>query len=130
MTPKTLFFTLWMLPQNIIALIYLFFVNKTKIYNVTNQKGLPIFMVRKSGGGGSISLGNFVFISRYAWPNTEAHELGHTVQSMILGPLYLILVVLPSICWTGLKRNGFFKKTSYYKFYTEKWANKIAGIAR
>lgn len=127
---KHLFFALWMLPQNVIGFIYLIFVNKTKICSIINQEDMPVCMVKKVGGGGSVSLGSFIFISEYANPNTEAHELGHTVQSMYLGPLYLLIIGLPSICWALLRRKGYFKNSSYYEFYTEKWADKIAGIAR
>ncbi len=54
------------------------------------------------------------------------HEYGHTVQSLILGPLYLFVIGLPSIVWMRVaplarwrRRSG----TSYYAFYPERWAN-------
>ena len=56
------------------------------------------------------------------------HEYGHTIQSLILGPLYLILIGIPSTLWGFLpslhqkrKREGL----SYFSFYTEKWANYL-----
>ena len=59
------------------------------------------------------------------------HEYGHTLQSKILGPLYLFVIGLPSLIWAGCfedyrKEN----KISYYDFYTEKWADKLGGVNR
>ncbi len=54
------------------------------------------------------------------------HEYGHTVQSVILGPFFLPFIALPSTLWAGLggpiRRK---KKVSYYRFYPEKWANRL-----
>ena len=56
------------------------------------------------------------------------HEYGHTIQSLILGPLYLPIVGLPSVIW--LKTPRFSRRrhdaqSSYYAFYTERWANRL-----
>jgi hypothetical protein len=51
------------------------------------------------GNYGAVSLGQFIFIfSRYGNVSyIERHEYGHTIQSHLLGPLYLLVVGLPSI---------------------------------
>lgn len=56
------------------------------------------------------------------------HEFGHSVQSLILGPAYLLLVGAPSILWNRLpyfvkkrKRTG----KSYYAPIFERTANKL-----
>ncbi len=74
----------------------------------------------------SVSLGAFVFVS----DNEKiliAHEYGHCIQSLILGPLYLFAVGLPSVIWAGafgrLRRE---RGISYYGFYTERWADLLA----
>lgn len=80
--------------------------------------------------GGSVSLGEFIFICEKG--DTEhksrllAHEYGHTIQSLFLGPLYLVVVGLPSVIWAGAF-GGYRarKKRSYYSFYTETWANRL-----
>ena len=57
------------------------------------------------------------------------HERGHQIQSFILGPLYLLIIGLPSIIWCRCFEN--YRKTndiSYYSFYTEKWANKLGKV--
>ena len=54
------------------------------------------------------------------------HEYGHTVQSLILGPLYLLVIGLPSLVWMKTARLGRWRRRSrisYYSLYTERWAN-------
>lgn len=75
----------------------------------------------------SVSLGMFVFLSKVNPSNRLlAHEYGHTVQSLVLGPLFLIVIGIPSILWAGLpgfRRLRKEKQISYYAFYTERWAD-------
>ena len=90
--------------------------------------------------GSSVSLGMFVFITHDPYysglkagctkaehsQKLLAHEYGHTVQSLILGPLYLFVIGIPSILWAGLppcRRKRREQGISYYSFYTEKWAD-------
>lgn len=40
------------------------------------------------------------------------------------------MVGLPSFLWASLKTAGLFRGRDYYSFYTEKWADKLAGIER
>lgn len=95
-------------------------------------------------GKASVSLGMFVFVSNkpcfYDKLKDEhtmkelsqrllVHEYGgHTIQSLILGPLYLIVIGIPSTLWGFLpflssKRKH--KKLSYFSFFTKNWANHL-----
>ena len=88
---------------------------------------------------GSMALGMFLFLgrSRQDAPQgsfTEAerrilvHEYGHTVQSCILGPLYLPVIGLPSLLWANLpffRQRRQKKGRSYYSAYPERWANAL-----
>lgn len=77
---------------------------------------------------GGLSLGAFVFVCQGYSPELLAHEMGHTLQSAILGPLYLPIIGIPSLVWAGLPQFGRFrarKKISYYRFYPEAWANRL-----
>lgn len=86
----------------------------------------------------SLSLGPFIFLTdkpprdrsgRIPFEEVPrrmlVHEYGHTVQSLILGPLYLPLIGLPSALWAHLPscqrkwRGG----VSYFRFFTERNAN-------
>lgn len=86
----------------------------------------------------SLSLGPFIFLTdkpprdrRGQVPFEEiprrmlVHEYGHTVQSLILGPLYLPVVGLPSTLWAHLPscQKKWRGKVSYFSFFTEKNAN-------
>ena len=54
------------------------------------------------------------------------HEYGHTIQSLVLGPAYLLVVGLPSVLWGYLPRNKRKRAAtgiSYYHFITERTAN-------
>lgn len=72
-------------------------------------------------------LGKWIFIN----PNTDdsdiiRHEYGHRIQSYILGPLYMLIIYLPSY----LHYKWFIKQNlswdEYYKFYTERTADELA----
>ncbi|MCU7947074.1 MAG: hypothetical protein KZQ72_10615, partial [Candidatus Thiodiazotropha sp. (ex Cardiolucina cf. quadrata)] len=54
------------------------------------------------------------------------HEYGHYLQSLLLGPLYLPLIGLPSICWASIKKAGYFPAVPYHAFPTEWWAERLA----
>ncbi len=73
-----------------------------------------------------MSLGMFVFVPREYPQPLLVHEYGHTVQSLVLGPLYLPLVGLPSLIWANMPalrrwREG--RQMSYYAFPIERWAS-------
>ena len=75
-----------------------------------------------------LSLGLFLFIPRKAPKSLLAHEYGHSVQSLMLGPLFLPVIALPSILWAGLpyfERLRKKKHMTYDDAYQENWANKL-----
>lgn len=126
---------LWQLPQNLCGIIYRSISEDNRICVIENNDsrsvGAKVYLQRANGG---ISLGKYIFINQ-DYIDEEIvikHECGHVKQSKILGPLYLLVIGIPSIlhawlnnyigcCW----KNG---EYNYYHFYTEKWANKLMGI--
>lgn len=100
-------------------------------------------IVTQWGNKGSISLGLFLFLTEdpafykglarhgsreEVAARLLAHEYGHAVQSLILGPLYLPIIGIPSALWANLpdlRRRRREKRISYYSLYTEKWANRL-----
>lgn len=118
---------IWQLPQNIVGIIYQYYVRGESILLVKDFNERYKVYLKESKG--AVSLGRYIFISR-KYNNSEFildHELGHTKQSLILGPLYLIVIGLPSLLW-ALTHKKLCPSKNYYWFYTEKWANKLAGI--
>ena len=123
---------IWQLPQNLCGLVYKYISKnnrKEKLENTAiNKLGIEAYAKTSLG---SVSLGKYIFISEISKNdrNSIFHECGHTKQSRILGPLYLPLIGIPSIIWATLHSYiPYFRKYSYYQFYTEKWANKLAGL--
>lgn len=127
----------WQLPQNLVGLLLIWFYRPQRRHVLDN--GVEIHYSDRMSGG--ISLGKYCLVntSHYRTElsaslsrNTVRHEaVGHTAQSRMLGWLYLIVIGLPSLIWAALygpvipyTRNG------YYRFYTEKWADRLAGIER
>ncbi len=84
------------------------------------------------GGGAGLSLGLFVFVPVLDDARLLRHEYGHCLQSLLLGPLYLPVIALPSAVWfhlPALRRRRRQKSISYYAFYTEHWADALAAWA-
>ena len=79
---------------------------------------------------GSLGVGMFLFLGEDD-PQVRVHEYGHAVQSMILGPLFLPVMGIPSFLWCNLppcRRLRREKGVSYYAFYSEKSANFLGRL--
>ena len=120
---------IWQLPQNLIGSLYKEFISKDIITRINYDAS--IYECYLTRGGGRLTLGRFIFVNQHFTDLEETilHEIGHVKQSRILGPLYLIIIGIPSISWAGLRRLiPALKKINYYWFYTENWANKLMGL--
>ncbi len=125
----------WGLPQNLLAGVLYVILYHRHPHTVYRQALVTLW-----GHPYSLGCGMFIFQGDHGYEhfskerNNEinhkvlVHEYGHTVQSLILGPLFLPVIALPSLLWAGLpiaKRWRRKHKYSYYKFYTENWANRL-----
>lgn len=126
-TILNILFFFWELPQNLLGILltFIFATDNCLVY-----KGKKIRICNNFPGG--ISLGNYIWVRGYpnntrTW-NIVKHKWGHTRQSRMLGPLYLIVVGLPSLIWAAIytEKVGY----SYYDFYTESWADELGGVER
>ena len=120
---------IWQLPQNLIGSLYKEFISKDIITRINYDAS--IYECYLTRGGGGLTLGRFIFVNQHFTDLEETilHEIGHVKQSRILGPLYLIIIGIPSISWAGLRRLiPALKKINYYSFYPENWANKLMGL--
>lgn len=117
---------IWQLPQIVAAFIYYTYLHcKDEILDVCTYQGTVVLIKKTSCG--SVTLGNHIFLSPRATDTTVKHEYGHTRQSLMLGPLYLIIIGIPSILWAAT-HHTLAPGKSYYWFYTERWANKLGGV--
>lgn len=124
---RNLILFIWQLPQHIIALIYFgYLVMMCKDLGVDSRykQAIVIPCVMR----GAVTLGNYVFVGLNSeYRKTVKHELGHTIQSKILGPLYLIIIGIPSITYCGLRRIfPSLRRKNYYDFFSEKSANYLS----
>ena len=99
----------WGLPQSFLGAI-LFLAIRPKRYGMF--KGAVVGTWPKSS---SVSLGLFIFVAENMVRKGEllsdphapslrkliAHEYGHTIQSLFLGPFYLLVIGLPSVLWAN-----------------------------
>lgn len=126
----------WGLPQTLLGL-FVFLLHLGDRHSLYHGA-----VITEWKGKSSVSLGLFVFITAEPfflsklpqYPREElsarllVHEYGHTIQSLILGPLYLLAMGVPSTLWGFLPSANKMrreKQVSYFALFTEKWANAL-----
>lgn len=126
---------IWELPQNVLGLIFLMYF-KSKKNNLTfERKGTRLFVKAPI----AISLGSYIFWNLdlenkiFILNNVnKQHEYGHSIQSIILGPLYLAIIGITSSLRAAFARYYFTKHKcrwmNYYKGFPENWADKLAKV--
>ena len=132
---KKVLLWLWQLPQNILGLLVILFTNAK--YNDISYDKLENFWWAKRGKRFGVSLGEYIIFGPGPVSHDSLkHEQGHRKQSRMLGPLYLLLIGLPSFTgniydriahrnWSYLARVAW-----YYKQPWEAWADKLGGVVR
>lgn len=124
---------IWQLPQNIVGAIIKKVLKAPPIKTVTvKNQTVTVYAWNFMSG---LSLGQYIFMPEYCaktnFNHMVDHESGHSIQSMYLGWLYLLVIGLPSLIWawffTGYRAKH---NKSYYSFYTERWADKLANVER
>lgn len=118
---------IWQLPQNLAGLLLLLILKGETRHRLGNIR----FYFLDSFPGG-ITLGEYIIVGTRQ-ELTVRHEFGHILQSRYLGPLYLLVIGLPSLVHAWL--NGYIgcckrSPEGYYHFYTEKWADRLGEVKR
>ena len=122
---KNILLYIWCMPQNLLGLLLRLF------YKGTDSRYEDVIVRRSLKMQSGISLGRYVIVSQFARLESVKHEYGHSIQSKRLGWLYLLLVCLSSGIWHLLYGTLIPKtKNGYYRFITEKWADKLGGVKR
>lgn len=127
---------IWQLPQNFIALIIIALFHSPVTEWKNEHTGMTVLQVEHSFNA-CWSLGQFIFVNKETDNNVKRHESGHSIQSLFFGPLYLLLIGIPSVCLFIAKRLmlRFGKKSEkeltiwYHSKYPEKWANSLGGVS-
>lgn len=113
---------IWQLPQNLLGKLV---ISVTRATQVTDH--IWIANVHNKGWSG-VSLGKYVIFNDSNYRSIDRmHEYGHQKQSLYLGPLYLIVIGLPSFIGNLLHRKF---KFNYYKQPWERWADKLGKVNR
>lgn len=117
----------WGLPQTLVGFI-VFLVCRKRPHGT--YRGC---ITTRWNNRGSMGMGMFLFLGSED-PQVRVHEFGHSVQSVILGPLFLPVMGIPSFLWCNIpyfRRLRKEKGISYYRFYPESTANwlgaKVSG---
>lgn len=123
---------IWQLPQNLLGLLVVLFTGVTIPIDIRGKRyrwpSTFIYLSEKMKGG--ISLGQYVVLESKYFTDEKVwnHERGHHLQSMTLGPLYLVVIGIPSLLWAAWWNPG--RSRSYFWFYTERLADKLGGVER
>ncbi|MCQ2409031.1 MAG: hypothetical protein MJ068_00645 [Clostridia bacterium] len=87
------------------------------------------------GDWGGVSMGPFIFVNGKRWETwvkeTRVHEYGHTIQSLILGPLYFFVIGIPSMIWCNAKKFRDMRERgekNYFDLYCESGANTLGAL--
>lgn len=124
----TILFTIWQWTWGVLqttagAILYLRFRNREHF----RFHGACVTIWDRNN---SLSLGKFIFLGGDRQEDLWLlqHEYGHCIQSMILGPVFLLIVGLPSAVWCNLPYFEAWRgkhRISYYDLYCEKNANRL-----
>lgn len=126
---KNIILYIWQLPQHLIALgIILYHKTRKGKILVKYTESIKWYSCKYMANAG-ISLGNYIFLDsdRYNSINSIKHEHGHQIQSLYLGPLYLIVIGIPSFIGNIIDR---IHRIDYYNQPWEKWADKLGNVNR
>lgn len=128
---------LWELPQDLLGLVFLAWLRLRGRKSTLVHERRRLF-IETDGVG--VSLGWFVFWCRdlpdgfldSPGGRTRAHEYGHSIQSRLFGPAYLLLVGLPSVSRV-LYSKGLYRRTGqvwphYYRGWPENHADWLGGV--
>lgn len=123
----------WCFPQTFLGVLLLIKLKiQGRILEISNHKEIMLIITKNSKIMGGISLGKFIFVNENRMKSDIIlHEYGHTIQGYIFGPLYIILIGIPSellVIRYHLSKN--FTREDYHNSYPENWADKLGGVKK
>jgi hypothetical protein len=110
----------WIAPQSVLGLaagivMTLLGADVSPQWGLGAKVEMPAYMGMKGAG---MSLGPVV-LGAHGFTDYP-HEFGHTLQSMVLGPFYLLVIGIPSLISAASNPSG------HRNFFSEKWADAWA----
>ncbi len=133
MMPVLLF--AWEFPQIIVGLgVYAWMKARRMVVHIETENYRVFIETRTTG----VSLGWFIFWTpagnRFAELTNDCrmHEYGHARQSVMLGPLYLFVVGIPSLLRVIYSKLYFRKHhrhwPGYFSGFPENWADELGDV--
>ena len=129
------FLFMWEVPQNLLGLVvFIIMKYNRRIIRIERETHLIYLETPKTG----VSLGWFIFWTPsgnrflHLTNDCRMHEYGHARQSVMLGPLYLLVIGLPSLArviysrWYRKKYGS--KWANYFDAFPENWADRLGGV--
>lgn len=127
-----MFVVLWQLPQTMVGFLYLIWVVQ-RIAHIERYKTSVVVFVKNSVV--AFSVGHLIFVPDdfYEQPLNSTlikHEYGHSMQSIMLGWLYIPVVAIPSMILVMLSFIFPSIAKKYYTYFPERWADSLMHIKR
>lgn len=129
----------WGLIQNLFGLIIVICLRKKSLDTFHGAVIVEYQEAQFIKPWGTFTLGMFIFyelVANERDPHLLAHEYGHTIQSLIYGPLYLPIVGVFSLSWArkywknkkAYNQENIFYADRYPEKQANYWGKKILGI--
>lgn len=121
----------WLILQWLPGLIGLAIFHNCEWY-VNEEAKVRVIKVNKGYlfGNACFSCGPIIFVTPNCNENTIRHETGHSVQSLIFGPLFHIVISIPSIIRFWVRRLGNKSHEWYLSGWPESSAEKLGHTKR
>lgn len=108
----------WQILCWIPGLICLAIFHNCEVYH-NEEAHIKVIKVNKGNfnGNACFSCGPIIFVTPNCSDDTIRHETGHSVQSLIFGPLFHFIISIPSIIRFCIRR----RKNLSYDWYLSQW---------
>jgi hypothetical protein len=118
----------WCLPTTLVGIIAGLFALVALGGRAAPFHGATVIRSPRLRSLGGVCLGPVILVADMASTDLVRHEWGHFRQHLRLGPLYLLIIGVPSVThalWHRLRRGTF---PEYFHFWTEAWADALGGV--
>ncbi len=110
----------WELPQSSLGYSFAGGMNLAGRVERVDRYKRSVVVDYSGNWDGAFTLGTYINLTTYD-AGLVMHEYGHVQQSLMLGPLYIPVIAIPSLISMRLNPNG------HESFWTERWADDPLG---
>ena len=118
----------WCLPQALLGR-FLVWKYRNAIIESRPYGRCALHVLDEIAGFGGLSIGQHLFVKkRPIMEITAKHEYGHYLQSLRLGPLFLLIIGTWSITLNLLARRSDRVFRKYNTYFPERWAERLGQV--